>query len=132
MQFALKRRARGPVINITSLIDVLFLLVIFVLLSAKFEREGGVSVNLPRGASEEVPEVKTIELVIHHDGTIYLEREKVTLEQFPARLKALRAKHKDPVLHLKTDRDAPSGALVGVLDIAKQVGQTRLNFKTKR
>ncbi|MHC4873711.1 MAG: ExbD/TolR family protein, partial [Planctomycetota bacterium] len=57
MRFKENNRKRLA-INITPLIDVLFLLVIFVLVTAQFEDVGGISVELPQGKAKELPEIQ--------------------------------------------------------------------------
>jgi biopolymer transport protein ExbD len=131
MKFSAARKNRLPIINITSLIDVLFLLVIFLLLSAKFEQEGGIGVDLPQGKSREVPETRVFDLTITHDGSMFLEKEKVTLVALAERIKKLRESAKDPVLVIRADKDVSWDHIVRVTDTARLVGQAKVNFKIK-
>ncbi len=133
MRFSEQVRSRAPVINVTSLIDVMFLLVIFVLVTAKYEPEGGIAVDLPKGASEDVPQTPEIfRVTIMHEGTIFLDKDEILLGELPAAIKKKRQALRDPVLVIRSDQEAPAGLLVSVTEIAKQCGQQKLNFKTKR
>lgn len=131
MRFQTHRGNRAPAINITSLIDVMFLLVIFVLLSAKFEPEGGIAVDLPQGKSREVPQTSTYKLTLTHTDVMYLQKEKVTLTELPEAIKRMRATLKDPTLVVAADKDVPWERIVVVTDIARQAGQAKVNFKIK-
>lgn len=131
MRFVTRKRLKAPVINITSLIDVVFLLVIFLMLAAKFEPEGGIGVDLPKGQSAEVPKERVFDLVIVHDGTMYLNKETVVLDDLAAHIQAKRKELGDPVLVIRADKAVPWERIVAVTDVAKQAGQGKVNFKIK-
>lgn len=135
MQFQQQSTTRGRGINITSLIDVMFLLVIFLLLSTKFEPEGGIAVDLPKGQSKDVPKGNTLTLVVLHDGTLFLNREKVPEDPAGKALveaisKAREGKQ-DPVMVIQADKDLPWQTIVKLTDMAKEAGQAKVNFKIK-
>ena len=133
MNFTQKKR-RLPSINIINLIDIMIVLLMATIMMAKLDltEDGGIAVDLPKGVSKEVPKTPEIVTVsITSDGKIYLRQQQVTQEELPDRLRALRKDLKDPVLLIQTDRAAPAGIMVKITDIAKQVGQTKLNIKIK-
>ncbi|MBN2712088.1 MAG: biopolymer transporter ExbD [Planctomycetes bacterium] len=132
MNFTNPRKAKGNVINVTSLIDVMFLLVIFVLISARFDPEGGIAVDLPQGKSKEIPETRTYELTILYDGTMFLNKKKIKDDtELAEAIKAFRAEAKDPVLVIKADKDVSWKRIVVVTDTAKMSGQGKVNFRIK-
>jgi len=132
MRFRDRRRPTAAVINITPMIDVMFLLVLWVFLSAKFEPEGGISVQLPTGKSAEMPDKpQTAELVVLPDDRMYLQKEKVRLDELSGKLKALRETMKDPILIISADKDVPYQRIIAVTDCAKMAGQAKLNLKIK-
>lgn len=133
MQFLQNRKSKAPVINVTSLIDVMFLLVIFVLITARFDPQGGIAVDLPKGKSKEVPKNAIYELTIMHDGTMFLNKDRVAnLEALGKGIRAYRAKVKNPVLVIKADKDVSWERIVLVTDAAKQSGQGKVNFRIKQ
>jgi len=133
MRFSEPRRSKAPVINVTSLIDVIFLLVIFLLITAKYDTEGGIAVDLPKASSQEVPKSFDVyDVTIMHDGTLFLGQDKVLAGELPAKIQEMRARMNDPVLVIRTDRDAPAGMIIMVTEVAKRTGQRKLNFKTKQ
>lgn len=132
MRFSNGSNRKSTAINITSLIDVMFLLVIFVLLAAKFEPDGGIAVDLPTARSEESPGTPEVFiLTITHDGEYYLQKDRVAEPELGAAIAAMREGHTDPVMVISADRNAPTRHLIHATDIARQVGQARVHFKTK-
>ncbi len=131
MKFAPNGTTRGKDINVTSLLDVMFLLVIFVLVAAKFEKDGGIAVNLPNGASKEVAKDEVQILSITKDGKIYLQKKEVAFATLEDEIKKMRAVQKDPVVVINADRDAPYGLVAQATDLIKKAGQSKFNLKVK-
>ena len=86
---------REPALNLTSLIDVMFLLVIFFAVSTTFRVYPGLSVNLPRAHSERIAEdKKTMKAVLTETGEIYLDNDQVEREDLFRTLRTLQRKSK--------------------------------------
>ncbi len=131
MKFNIKTK-RSAAINVTSLIDVMFLLVIFVLISAKFEPDGGISVELPKGKSTEVAKVEVQVLTIKPDGELYFQKDKISFDTLPERIKKMRKEFKDPVIVINADKSTPYEFVAKATDIIKQSGQSKFNLKLKK
>lgn len=131
MKFAPRGATRGKEINVTSLLDVMFLLVIFVLVAAKFEKDGGIAVNLPSGTSKEVAKDDVQILSITKDGKVFLQKQEVTFATLEDAIRKMRAEQKDPVVVINADRDAPYGLVAQATDLIKKAGQTKFNLKVK-
>jgi len=131
MHFRIRSKSRVPAINVTSLIDVLFLLVIFVLLSAKFEPDAGIRVDLPQGKSRETVQNEPVTLKVTQDGVIYLEKNETALDALPDAIRKVREKMNDPVLVIEADKRVEWERVVQVTDAAKSAGQAKINFKIK-
>ncbi len=120
---------RSAVINVTSLIDVMFLLVIFVLISAKFEPDGGIAVELPQGKSTEVAKVEVQVLTIKPDGELFFQKDKIDFSELSARITGMRKEFKDPVIVINADKSTPYEYVARATDIIKQSGQSKFNLK---
>ncbi len=132
MRFCQPRSIKAANINLAPMIDTMFLLVLFVFLSAKFEPEGGLSVNLPIGKSQETPQTPEIlELVIMRNGAMFLQKERVSITDLGERLQRYRGRSGDPILVISADRDVPYQQIVVVMDCAKYAGQSKINLKIK-
>ena len=127
MKFNIKTK-RSAAINVTSLIDVMFLLVIFVLISAKFEPEGGIAVELPKGKSTEIAKVEVQVLTIKPDGELYFQKDKITFDTLPERIKKMRKEFKDPVIVINADKSTPYEfvAAIGLQILSSSQGRASL------
>ena len=120
-----------PVLNLTSLIDVMFLLVIFFAVSTTFRVHPGLSVNLPRAQSERIAEdKKTMKAVLTEAGKIYLDNEEVARDDLFETLRRLQRKSKVSLFVLEADEDARHGQAVELMDAARQAGIPRLAIAT--
>ena len=103
MRFAESRRSKAPVMNVTAFIDVLFLLVLFLLVTAKYDTEGGIAVDLPQGKTQESPQVPdTFDITVMHDGTMFLDKTAVAESELGLEIQKMRGHLKDPVLVIRT------------------------------
>ncbi|MDX1625960.1 MAG: biopolymer transporter ExbD [Wenzhouxiangellaceae bacterium] len=123
-----------PDINLTSLIDVVFLLLIFFMVSATFERQALLRVELPESSQREEPlEVERVELVITESGEYFVGEQllvddrRATLEQVLAERFEARP---DAVLVIRADGAAPHRLVVRAMDAAARQGIDRLSVAT--
>lgn len=130
MQFK-KKQKRKPILNVTSLIDVLFLLLIFFMVSSTFLEQPGIKLELPSAQSAAVVEQKDYTLFVDKDGKMFLNRDEVNTENLEAKLKAALSEMEDGALILKADQDVKHGIVVRVMDIAKRSGVKKLVIGTK-
>lgn len=130
MQFKEKQR-RKVLINITSLIDVLFLLLIFFMVSSTFLEQPGIKLELPHAQSAVVVEQKDYTLFVDEDGAMFLNDQQVTTDNLEQKLKDALPKMKEGALILKADQDVAHGAVVKVMDIAKNSGVKKLVIGTR-
>ena len=130
MQFrtASKRRVT---INITSLIDVLFLLLIFFIVSSTFLEQPGMKLDLPQTSRKEVVQMEGYTLFIMSDGSMYINEESVDLESLPEKLEAIAPAVEEKGLILKADEGIRYGIVVEIMDIAKQSGIIKLVIATR-
>lgn len=121
-----------PDINLTSLIDVVFLLLIFFMVSTTFDRQALLQLQLPEAATAEAESVpQVIEVTISADGQILVGDQLLT-ENTPAALRAvLSERHQDAgeaPLVVRADSRASHGLVVMVLDAAAAVGIARVGI----
>ena len=130
MQFMTKSRRRIT-INITSLIDVLFLLLIFFIVSSTFLEQPGMKLDLPKTTRKEALRIEGYTLFIMSDESMYINEEPVTMEQLPDDLKAIAPELEERGLILKADENVRYGLVVEVMDIAKGSGIQKLVVATR-
>mgnify|MGYP000087224424 CR=1 FL=1 len=81
MQFVAERKGRGTVINVTSLIDVMFLLLIFFMVSSTFKLQPAIELTLPRSESAETVATAPTVVYLTRDGQLYLNDQPVDRQQ---------------------------------------------------
>ena len=137
MRFAPKRRSAAA-INLTPLIDMMFLLVIFILVASKFEPDSGLSLELPRARTDGKPTSaatpERVVVAVTKEGEVFMDGARVTVGEFEARLRKARegmaSGGEEPLLVIEGDVDARHGLMMEVLDTAKRVGQAKVHFRT--
>ncbi len=130
MQFSPKLKRR-VIINVTSLIDVLFLLLIFFMVTSTFLEQPGMKLELPSARNSEVTRVEDLVLYIGSSGEIMLNDRAVRLENLEDAMKSLIKQGEEKTLILRVDKTVQHGTVVSVMDIAKRAGMTKLVIGTK-
>jgi biopolymer transport protein ExbD len=135
MKFQANRREE-PDVNLTPLIDVVFLLLIFFMVSTTFNRETEIAIELPEASGEILQdERKVVEISIDSEGRFFVNQQEVintrleTLKQAIARAAGDEAK---PQVILSADRRTPHQAVITAMDAARQLGFVHLTFATSQ
>ena len=132
MQFSTKKKKRA-IINITSLVDVLFLLLIFFIVSSTFMEQPGMKLDLPESEEKNGVNLNEQEYIVYisREGDIFLNEEQVELENLGERLRQVVPQMKDRGLILKGDEKIEYGLAVRIMDIARQNGVEKLIIATQ-
>jgi len=115
----------------SSLTDIVFLLLIFFLLSSSFVIQTGIKVQLPKSATAEQETQRQIIITVTEQGAIFLNEEQVNIETLGARLAPLIRQDQDKMVIIKADQAVSLQSAVQVMDIAKGVGALRLLIATQ-
>ena len=134
------QRPEPPDINLAPLIDVVFLLLIFFMVTTTFKDEVGIKVQLPQASGEAAAESRALTLVIDAGGAFYVNDRQVADTQPDTLRQALgqaigQARSEtgdrapgDLPLVLMADAKTPHQAVMTALDVASQLGLTRFSF----
>lgn len=122
-------------IDLTPLIDVVFILLIFFMVTTTFQRESRLAVNLPQASEKADPETQEmlLEVVIDSSGRYYVNGQELlnhhpdTLKQA---LKEISRGKKDKPLVIRADAKTPHQSVVIALDTAAQLGLVRVSIAT--
>lgn len=132
MRFKSRYKKKGrALINITSLIDVLFLLLIFLMVSSTFLEQPGIQLDLPVAKSSVLVEQKEFTLFVNKDGRIFLNDSEIGIDDLESTLKSALPAMKDGALVLKADQDVNYGLVVRVMDRVKNSGVKKLIIGTR-
>ena len=117
-------------IDIAPLIDIVFQLLIFFMLTSSFIMQPGIKVNLPRAVTSEVVQHENVEVAISSENVIYINGKVITAQELKTLLKQT-AKAKGSIL-IKADRRASLGRIVEVWDMCRDLGITQINIATNQ
>lgn len=115
-------------LDIAPLIDVIFLLLIFFMLTSSFIFQPGIKVDLPKAITSEVIQKKNLILVITKKNEIFVNERLLTNEELLSRLR-IAARAEKPIL-IKSDRGTSFGEIVRIWDICRQEGVKKINIAT--
>ncbi|HEY1784930.1 MAG TPA: biopolymer transporter ExbD [Pirellulales bacterium] len=123
-----------PALNLTSLIDVLFLLIIFLMIGTKFiETERQIELEVPKvsaaGALTAAPEKRIVN--VYHDGVITLDRQTVSLAELTARLTRACAEYPRLGVLVRGDGNTPLQQVANVLAACKQSGVAEMAISVR-
>ncbi len=133
MALTFKKRDRYAIqAPLTPLIDIVFMLLIYFLLTTNFMVDEGIKVKLPQ-AKASAPQVqKEITIYVDENGKAYLMDQPVALDQLFTRLRQMIGDEKDRLVVVKSDRRVILNKAVKVMDIAKAAGAGRLCLATEK
>ena len=117
-------------IDIAPLVDVVFLLLIFFMLSSSFTFQSGINVKLPKAVTSDILREENLIVTITSDNIIYLNNDVITLKELENRLSQSGTKTR-PLL-IKADRRASVGRIVDVWDLCRNLGIERINIATNQ
>lgn len=121
-------------ISITPMIDVVFLLLIFFMVTTTFDRESKLKINLPEAGREQQKVANAIEVTVDADGNYYVNQYKTVNRNLETLKKAISkavGDKKHPSLIINADAKARHESVVRVLDGAQQLRISRISFATK-
>ncbi len=128
------KRREEPDVNLTPLIDVVFLLLIFFMVSTTFERENEISLELPEASGKQVDNQRQqVEISIDEKGRYFVNKEEVIntqLETLKHAIKKAAGDELKPRVLLSADRATPHQAVITAMDAARQLGFVNLTFAT--
>ena len=122
----------GEDINISPLIDMVFILLIFFVVTTTFSRETGVTVNKPKAKTARSITREHIMIAVTPEGTIHILEKQVDLEHLNLIVKRLVTENPRRQALIMVDRDSPSGAVVDVIDTCNLAGVCKVNIAAVR
>ncbi|MES1951061.1 GTP cyclohydrolase I [Salinisphaera sp. S4-8] len=131
MKFVRRVADQEPSVNLTPLIDVVFLLLIFFMVSSRFIDEKQLELELPGAASAQaVASEQAVIVEINADGGYRVDGRGLAANALVASLLSLRAQYPDRPLRLRADGAASHAAVVRAMDAAAQAEFDRVEIAT--
>ncbi|MDC7234363.1 MAG: biopolymer transporter ExbD [Spirochaetales bacterium] len=119
-------------VDLTPLIDVVFQLVIFFMISSVFNTAPGITLDLPDSATSENVEITELRLTVQAEDTIFVNKESCTLQTLEdTMIMVIERENMDaPVVVLDGNRDIPYQLMIDILDILRRQGFDGVNLVT--
>ena len=109
-------------IDLTPMLDVVFIMLIFFIVTASFVKESGIEVNRPDAPTAVKQEKANILVAISANNEIYIDRRLVDPRSVRANIERLHAENPQGSVIIQADEDSNTRTLVGVMDSARQAG----------
>lgn len=120
-------------INIVPMIDVIFAILTFFIMSTLFlTRSEGLSVNLPKAATGQAQKSTPVTVSIDEEGEIALNRQPIDLEQLETGVRSLIPSEQETLVVLNADEGVNHGQVVAVMDQLRKVKGAKLAIATKK
>ena len=120
-----RKRARDreeSEVNLTPMLDVVFIMLIFFIVTASFVKEAGIDITRPPAATAERKERGNILIAITANDQIWIDRRQVDARAIRANIERLHAENPQGSVVIQADKDSKNGLLVQVMDAARLAG----------
>ncbi len=125
-----------PDVNLTPMIDVVFLLLLFFMVSTSFIRESSLKVDLPEASGQVLAsQEQAVDIIININGIFIINGttlENPSSEQLSDNLKQAVGDNEDPHIIISSDAKAEYQSVVTAMDVAQQLGYSRLTLATRK
>ncbi len=109
-------------INMTPMLDVVFILLIFFIVTASFVKEAGIEVNRPEAATAVKKERANILVAISDTGEIWINKRRVDIRSVQANIERLKAENPQGTVVIQADKKSTTDTLIKVMDAARAAG----------
>ena len=109
-------------VNLTPMLDVVFIMLIFFIVTASFVKEAGIDISRPPAATAVRKERGNILIAITHNDQIWIDRRQVDPRALRANIERLHAENPQGSVVIQADKDSKNGLLVQVMDASRMAG----------
>ncbi len=109
-------------VNLTPMLDVVFIMLIFFIVTASFVKESGIDVNRPNAATAERKEKGNILVAISEDNQIWIDRRQVDPRALRANIERMHSENPNGAVIIQADEESKNKLLVLVMDAARMAG----------
>jgi len=118
-------------IDITPMLDVVFIMLIFFIVTASFVKESGIEVNRPDASTAQAKPRANILIAINESNEIWINKRRVDESQVRANIERLHAENPQGTVVIQADEEAKTRKLVAVMDAARQAGVYDVSLATE-
>ncbi len=122
------KKAVASEVNLTPMLDVVFIMLIFFIVTASFVKEAGIDVTRPKASTAIRKERGNILIAITADDQIWMDRRQVDPRALRANIERMHAENPQGAVIIQADKDAKTGLLVQVMDAARASGVSSVSI----
>ena len=115
-------------LNLTPMLDVVFILLIFFIVTTSFIKETGIDVNRPSATTAEKKPQGNILIAINANGNIWIDNREIDIRAVRANIQVLKARYPLSSVIIQSDQDASTGKLVKVMDQVRLAGVQNISI----
>ncbi len=115
-------------LDLTPMLDVVFILLIFFIVTTSFVKETGIDVNRPSAATAEKKPQGNILIAINANGDIWIDNREIDVRAVRANIQQLKAQYPQSSVIIQSDQDARTGKLVQVMDQIRLAGVQNISI----
>ena len=115
-------------LNLTPMLDVVFILLIFFIVTTSFVKETGIDVNRPSATTAEKKSQANILIAINANGDIWIDNREIDIRAVRANIQVLKASYPKSSVIIQSDQDASTGKLVKVMDQVRLAGVKNISI----
>ena len=118
-------------IDLTPMLDVVFIMLIFFIVTASFIKEAGIDINRPKAETAYKQDKANIFIALSPTGEIWIDRKKVAPAQLKPTIEKLKAENPQGAVIIQADKESRSKQLMQVMDAARDTGITDIAVATE-
>jgi len=118
-------------IDITPMLDIVFIMLIFFVVTSSFVKESGIDVNRPTASTAERKETGSILVAISMDNNVWIDKRRVDPDAIRPNIERLHAENPEGAVVIQADKASTSGLLVKVMDQIRLAGVTNISIAAK-
>jgi len=118
-------------INITPMLDVVFIMLIFFIVTTSFVKETGIDVNRPSASTAEKKERGNILIAIDANGEIWMNKRKIDVRSVRANVERMHAENPEGGVVITADKESKTDTLIQVMDQARLAGVTNVSIAAR-
>ena len=109
-------------INLTPMLDVIFIMLIFFIVTTSFVKESGIEVSRPQAATATEQKRASIFIAINNKGQIFLQKREIAIEAVRPNIEKLHAESPEGSVVIQADKNSETGLLIQVMDQIRSAG----------
>ena len=129
---SLRRSGRGVEINMSPLIDMVFLLLIFFVVTTSFVKETGIDVERPTAATAELKEKANVLIGVTREGRVFLDRKPIDVRSVRAHMSRVLSENPESSVVVVADRGSQTGTVIQVMDQCRLAGVKNVSLAAAR